>query len=233
MRQTEKPAAAAMAIACAAMFTGVSAVPRQDDSSRLDANRVQCASLIYAGNKTSQCFSDQFLKRLETETTIKTEGRFRKLRLDGSDLSNFPFAVMSGEGNFRLSDKERGRLRYYLTHGGFVLASAGCSNTEWARSFRSEIARTLPGSKLKRLDKKHPLFRIIYKIDDTETVHGAGKPEGAALEAIELKGRIVLLFSQDGLNDTEHTTNCCCCGGDEVKFAEFINVNALAYALLH
>ena len=64
------------------------------------------------------------------------------------------------------------------------------------------------------------------------TVVVIGGPNGAALEAYSLNGRIALIFSSDGLNDTAHAENCCCCGGDEIDRAEFINANVLAYALL-
>jgi hypothetical protein len=210
-----------------------SATPQENTPPDLSGDRVQCANLIYAGNKTSQCFSDRFLKRLSLETRIQAEPHFRKVRLDSSDLCNYPFAIMTGEGGFQLTEKERVQLRYYLTHGGFLLASAGCSDPEWVRSFRTEFARLFPGKQMQPLKLDHPLFRIVYKIDSLATTHGHSGPGGATLEAYSLKGRIVLIFSSDGLNDTAHAENCCCCGGDEIDRAEFINVNVLAYALLH
>lgn len=203
------------------------------DTDGLSGDHVQCANLVYAGNKTSQCFSDRFLQRLSLETHIQTEPHFRRVRLDSRDLRNFPFAVMTGEGSFALTEKERVQMRYYLTHGGFILASAGCSDPDWVRSFRAEFARLFPGQQMTRLKLDHPLFRMVYKIDSLATTHGRNSPNGASLEAYIRRGRIVLVFSSDGLNDTAHAENCCCCGGDEIDRAEFINVNVLAYALLH
>jgi hypothetical protein len=202
-------------------------------SEELHADRVQCANLIYAGNKTSQCFSDRFLKRLAQETTIHAETHFRKVRLDSPDLCSYPFAIMTGEGGFTLTEKERVQLRYYLTHGGFLLASAGCSDAPWVRAFRAEFARLFPGERMTRLSLSHPLFHVVYNIESVATRKRHSGPNGAGLEAFSLRGRIVLLFSSDGLNDTEYAENCCCCGGDEIERAEFVNVNALAYALLH
>jgi hypothetical protein len=209
------------------------AAPQGGGTASLSGDKVQCANLIYAGNKSSQCFSDRFLKRLSMETKIQTESRFRKVRLDSSDLCSYPFAVMTGEGGFTLTEKERTQLRYYLTHGGFLLASAGCSDPQWVRSFRSEFTKIFPGKPLSRLKLEHPLFRLVYKIDSLATTHGRSGPNGATLEAYAPHNRIVLIFSPDGLNDTAHAENCCCCGGDEIDRAEFINVNVLAYALLH
>jgi hypothetical protein len=200
-------------------------------SARPRADRVQCANLIYAGNKTSQCFSDRFLKRLSMETKIQTEPKFQRVRLDSREMCSYPFAIMTGEGGFTLTEKERVQLRYYVTHGGFLLASAGCSDPQWVRAFRAEFARLFPGQQMTRLKMDHPLFRTVYKIDALPTTHS--RPGGATLEAYSIKGRIALIFSADGLNDTAHAENCCCCGGDEIARAEFVNVNVLAYALLH
>jgi len=198
---------------------------------RAQSGRVQCANLVYAGNKSSQCFSDAFLGRLGQVTRIRVEERFRKVRLDSTELSSYPFAVMTGQGRFTLTEKDRLQLRHYLMQGGFLLASAGCSDPQWARSFRGEIGRLFPQSRLERLPLSHPIFRTVYKIDRLDTKKRSGQ---TTIEALTLQGRVVLVFSPDGLNDTEHAINgCCCCGGDEIRGAEFLNLNILAYCLLH
>jgi hypothetical protein len=213
------------AIALTASFAG----PEESVS-----GKVQCANLVYAVNKSSVCFSDRFLKRLEMETKIATEPRFRKARLDDArQLCNYPFVIMTGEGGFTLTEKERINLRYYLTHGGFLLASAGCSDPEWIRSFRREFAAVFPGKQMKKIPLSHPMFRTVYLIRSLETAKHRHGTQAAALEGYTVNGKIVLVFSPDGLNDTSHAENCCCCGGDEIANAEFVNVNLLAYALLH
>jgi hypothetical protein len=50
---------------------------------------------------------------------------------------------------------------------------------------------------------------------------------------IRIGGRLGVVYSQDGLNDTGHTEGCCCCGGNELTNAVQINVNLLAYALTY
>src|SRR5437016_2960462 len=50
-----------------------------------DGNVVQCANLVYAGNKASVCFSDRFLKRLREETNIETEPALTKSHLGQAD----------------------------------------------------------------------------------------------------------------------------------------------------
>jgi hypothetical protein len=192
--------------------------------------KVQCANLVYAVNKTSVCFSDRFLQRLELETNVRTESKFVRVQLDSSDLYRYPFSIMTGEGAFSLTPKERMQLKYYVTHGGFLLASSGCSDPGWTRSFRNEMAQIFPNQKLTAVPLNHPIYRTVYAVKAVETTHARHK---AQLEAITQNGAIVVIFSPDGLNDTSHAQNCCCCGGDEVGQAEYINVNILSYALFH
>jgi len=191
---------------------------------------VQCANLVYAVNKSSVCYSDRFLERLQLETNIHTATNFVKVKLDSSDLYQYPFSIMTGEGGFTLTPQERTQLRYYVTHGGFLLASSGCSDPEWTRSFRNEMNIIFPKQKMQPIPLTHAIFHTVYTITNVQTTHEA---HTAQLEGLTVNGKIVVLFSSDGLNDTAHAQNCCCCGGDEIGEAERINVDILAYALLH
>jgi hypothetical protein len=53
------------------------------------------------------------------------------------------------------------------------------------------------------------------------------------LEGVTISGRLGVIYSEDGLNDTAHSQGCCCCGGNEIANCVQINVNILAYALLY
>jgi hypothetical protein len=49
-----------------------------------------------------------------------------------------------------------------------------------------------------------------------------------------VNGRLVLVFSPSGLNDTDQAEEgCCCCGGEELIDAHMINANILVYVLTH
>jgi hypothetical protein len=182
-----------------------------------EGSKVRCANLIYAVNKSSVCF-------------IRTDSRFAQVKLESNDLYQFPLSIMTGEGGFTLTPEERIQLKYYVTHGGFLLASAGCSDPAWSRSFEDEMNRILPGQKMKSVPLTRPIYHTIYKVDSVETSHDNKKTD---LQGLAYNGKLVVLFSPDGLNDTAHAKNCCCGGGDEVGQAEYMNVNVLAYALLH
>ncbi len=191
---------------------------------------VQCANLIYADGKTSSCFSDEFLSTVQKETSITTERRFKPVKLAGEELFDFPFAIMTGEGDFSLSPKERENLKKFLTGGGFLLASAGCSNLDWDRAFRREMKSLFGAEGMKKLKPEHPVFHTVYKVSDL----GLKKSEGAGhIEGIEHQGRLTVVYSSDGLNNTANAPGCCCCGGNEITNSLQLNVNILAYALLH
>ena len=191
---------------------------------------IQCANLIYAGNRTSRCFSDEFLSAVQRETTIPTERRFKSVKLADEELFKYPFVMMTGEGSFHFTTKERKHLKKYLESGGFLLASAGCSNKDWDRSFRSEMRRAFSKDQLAKIKMDHPVFGTVKKIKRLKLSHAGDDP---LLEGIEKGGKIVVIYSPHGLNDTEHTEGCCCCGGNEIANSLEVNVNILVYALLH
>jgi hypothetical protein len=192
---------------------------------------VQCANLVYGRDKSSVCFADHFLAETRERTHIRTADGFTETRLDSEALFERPFAVMTGEGGFTLTPEQRENLRRYLTGGGFLLASAGCSSRPWDAAFRREIERIFPDRRLEKIDLSHPVFHTVYDIDELES---KSKGAEAQIEALTLDGRVVLIYSPDGLNDTRNAgESCCCCGGNEILNARRINVNLLAYALTH
>jgi hypothetical protein len=190
---------------------------------------VQVANLVYAGVKSSHCFSDHFLVQAQKESAISTSRRFHAVKLGSDELFGFPLVIMTGEGAFQLPDRERETLRRFVERGGFLLASAGCSSQDWDRSFRREMAKAFPDRPLQAIGMDHPVFHTVYEIQELHAKHGKPRP----LEGISLGGRLGVLYSQDGLNDTSHAQGCCCCGGNEITNAVQVNVNILAYALIY
>lgn len=207
----------------------LSVVPDPELSGGEAEGVVQVANLVYAGVKSSECFADHFLTQAEQETAISTSRRFHAVKLASKDVYNFPLVVMTGEGHFELTEEERLNLRKYLERGGFLLSSPSCSSPEWDQSFRRQMALVFPEKSLEELKMEHPVFHLVYDIDSLEAKSGQAKP----LEVLHFGGRLGVIYSADGLNDTKNTQGCCCCGGNEIRDAIKINVNVLAYALTH
>lgn len=190
---------------------------------------VQVAQLVYAGDKSSECFSDHFLLKAEKDTSLTTSRRFHTVKLASEEIYNFPLVIMTGEGEFTLTDGERKSLRQFIEKGGFLLASAGCSSEEWNQSFRREMTKVFAEINMEPLTMDHLIFHTVYDIDKLQAKNEDIKP----LEGIHIGNRLGVLYSQDGLNDTSHTEGCCCCGGNEITNSEMVNVNVLVYSLMH
>jgi len=192
---------------------------------------VRVATAVYAGGKTSECFSEGFLTTVERHTKISVDRHFHKTELASEKLFEFPFLVMTGEGRFDLPDIEVKSLRSFLDRGGFVLASAGCSDDKWASSFRLLMLQVYPNRAMSALTLDHPVFHTLY---DITQLRGKKRPVTDMIYGLEIDGRLVLVFSPMGLNDTANAGGgCCCCGGNELRDAHMINANILTYALTH
>ncbi len=191
---------------------------------------IQCANLIFGGTHTSRCFSDEFLKTAQKETTVATERRFRSVKLDSDDLFNYPFVLITGEQEFMLTKKERDNLKRYCENGGFLLASAGCSSKAFDRAFQREVRSIFGDTGLKAIPMDHAVFRTVTEIKQLRL---KSPDPNARLYGLEKDGKLVLVYSPHGLNDTQNADGCCCCGGNEILNAMEINVNVLVYALCH
>lgn len=208
----------------------------EDDTQANDASdkssqdsKIVVARLIYDKGKTAVCFADQFLATYARETGQNVQRSYTELTMDSPRLFDHPFVVFSGQEAFKLSAEEKQNLKRYIDRGGFVLASAGCSNAAWARSFEAVITELYGKNALKPVTTEHALFHTVYDIERLDIRRPGGR---TPVQGISFDGRLRVLYSPLGLNDTGNAGgDCCCCGGSEIKNARLINVNALAYAL--
>lgn len=205
------------------LFSWLAVLPAQENS-------IQCANLIYGGTHTSKCFSDEFLSDVQRKTSIPTERRFKSVKLASEELFEYPFVIITGENAFRFTPSEKENLKKYLTEGGFMLASAGCSNDEWHQSFEREMKAIFPENPLQRVSMEHPVYRTVYQVNQLDL---KSPDPDAHLKGLEHNGKLVSIYSRHGLNNTANTTGCCCCGGNEIRNSMEVNVNILVYALMH
>jgi hypothetical protein len=193
------------------------------------SRQVQVGNLVYAGNKTSKCFSDSFLASVKRDGGINLVTTYTPVKAAlPADLAGVGFVLMTGEGAFTMTSDERRHLKAWLDNGGFLLASAGCSSKEWATSLRQEMAQMFGKDAMTTVSAEHPLFQTLYDVRSI-TLKTDGK---ARFEGLILDGRLACLFSNEGLNDTARVSGCCCCGGNEITNAHQVVANALVYALV-
>jgi hypothetical protein len=105
-----------------------------------------------------------------------------------------PLVFMCGHGNVKFSPAEVGRLRAYLTGGGFLWCD---DDFGIDASFRREMRRVFPESELVELPFAHPVFHQAYefprglpKIHE----HDGGPPRAFAIFA---GGRMIVLYTFD------------------------------------
>jgi hypothetical protein len=154
-----------------------------------------------------------------------------KVPLEEADLKQYPLVIFAGDLRFKLSDQEMVNLKNYMQQGGFVIASAGCANEIWNASFKKMMDEMLPDSQFKALPMEHPLFHTLYDLKQINSTKGDKVP---VLYGLEIKGRLAMVYSPVGVNDTAHAGGeCCCCGGEEILQSHLVNANILAYVLTH
>lgn len=205
---------------------------------------VKLARLVYAGGRSTECFAENFLADVGRQTRIAIHRKLDTVQLGGPELFDYPMVIFSGEGAFELSDREVGNLRAYLRGGGFVLASASCSDGRWGRSFEKVLRQatagldgvsprpTAAGDVLAKIPQDHRLFRTIHEIPRLRTRQVTD--DDPALWGLEVNGRLAVVFSPLGLNNTADAGgSCCCCGGNEIREARQVNANIVAWVLTH
>ena len=194
-----------------------------------DLLQINCGNLVYAANQTSVCFADAFLTKAAEQTLLNINPSFIRVPLDTAEVYDFPFCVFSGEGTFTLTARQREQLRRYVLGGGFILASPGCSDGEWDRSFRTEMKVVFPDYPMQRIAMDSPVFSMVNTI--TALHDKKGNP--VLVEGVLIDERVVLIYSVEGLNDVSNAEGCCCCGGNQIKESQAANVNILTYALVY
>ena len=194
-----------------------------------DLTKIQCGNLVYATNRSSVCFADAFLSRVARETNLNVGREFVPVKLNSDTVFNFPFCVWSGQDTFTLADHERENLRRYLRNGGFILSSPGCSDKNWDASLRREMKLIFPDQQLVKIPMSHAIFSTVMNIPVLTDKSG----KSALVEGLEIGGRLVMVYSKEGLNDVANAKGCCCCGGNEIMQAALVNLNVLVYALLY
>ena len=208
------------------LFTTVSGLAQQSTDKPIDV-----VLLTYNRGKTAACFASKFLELASRKGKINVNRSLVKLPLGESDLKPYPMLIFSGDLRFKLSDKELSHLRTYLENGGFVLASAGCANEIWIASFKKMMDTLIPGSAFKPLNMEHPLFHTLY---DLKQINSTKPGKTPVLYGLEVKGKLAMVYSPIGINDTAHAGgDCCCCGGEEILQAPLVNANILTYVLTH
>jgi len=167
-------------------------------------------------------------KRTGIEVVSPEEARVELL---DEALYSYPMIYMNGHGEVRWSQAEVERLREYLDRGGFLWAD---DNYGMDRSFRREIQKVFPGSKLVELPFRHEIYHTVYDLPKgCPKVH---EHDGKPAQALALfdKGRLAVVYTYqsdigDGIEDADVHNDPAPIRELAMQFA----VNLVVYVMTH
>lgn len=158
-------------------------------------------------------------------------------------LAEHPFVFMHGRGDFRFSAEERKAIKRYLELGGFIFADSICSSQEFTDAFRREFNQIFAEIELTQLPKDHPMFNdelygwplhegVILRKPDPAAPNGVRErvmlPQ---LEALEVEGRLAVIFSPYDISCALENANITQCEGYSRVDAIKIGTNVILYRL--
>jgi hypothetical protein len=110
-----------------------------------------------------------FSYRLEQLTSIKADPNGLVLELTDERLFDYPFIYLVEPGELQFSEDEVLALRRYLYNGGFLMVDDFWGEREWDNFYR-EIKRVFPDREPEELPLEHPVFNIIYRLEEKPQV---------------------------------------------------------------
>ena len=161
-------------------------------------------------------YLSQAVQEVVTFTRIATQLEVplhsRVLTLDDPKIAGALMLYMTGfDCVMQISDREKQGLARYLRKGGLLFAedilpldassrrSAGVAGTPFDRQFKALLKDPQvlgsAGGRWRKLPKSDPLYSVYFDFSDGPPLSGANRGNVFALEAIELRGRIAVIFS--------------------------------------
>jgi hypothetical protein len=184
------------------------------------------------------------LRTVEKQVDLRVSVETNVLPPTAPEWAKFPIAFMHGRRSFQWAANERKAIATYLERGGFILADSICASPQFTESFHREFKAIFPDAKFVRLKADHPLLTEEFAGFDLKSVsmrdpqnRGGESLEASIiktepyLEALELDGRIAVIFSPYDLSCALENQSSLECKGYIKQDAARIGVNVLLYAL--
>jgi len=161
----------------------------------IPATPIQLARLHYGGGGDWYNDADalpNLAVKINERTNIEVLAEQKVITLLDKDINNYPFLFMTGHGRIKFSEREREALREYLRGGGFLYAD---DDYGMDKSFREEIKKLFPNSKLVELPFSHPIYHIFYDFSNGPPQihkHIEGSPKGYGIFD---RGRLLIFYT--------------------------------------
>jgi len=159
--------------------------------------------------------AEELMRFMRDHTKIKAKIQGTTVELSDTRILSAPFLYMTGwDAIFQISETEKQNLGNYLKAGGFLYAddirqsdpdngltgqSPGVEGTPFDRQFKAlmkdpEVLGS-DGGKWQKIPKTHPLYSSFWNFPDGPPMGGAPGGNVFDLEMLELRGRVVVVFS--------------------------------------
>jgi len=116
---------------------------------------------------------EQFMHVLTRLVDIDASPASNAIQLDDPNIRRFPFLYILEVGGMRMTPAEVEGLRDYLLAGGFLVVDDFWGTWEWA-NFEREIRRVFPDRPIVEVPLSHPIFNLVYTIDEILQVPARG-----------------------------------------------------------
>lgn len=132
-------------------------------------------------------------------TKVDVSPRELGVRLDDPNLRRFPFLYAVEVGSMNLRQFEIEALRNYLLAGGFLVVDDFWGTYQW-QNFEYQIRQVLPEFEIVELPMDHPIFSVVYQVDEVIQVPnvGNGRAGGPTHEQDGYVARCFGIFDDKG-----------------------------------
>jgi hypothetical protein len=187
----------------------------------------------------------QFLTVLRRLIDIDAYDDANAVVLSDPDLRRFPFLYMLEVGYMRMTADEVGGLRNYLLNGGFLMVDDFWGSAQWY-NFQTEMERVFPEYPIVELPPDHPIFHMVYNIDEVEQVPNVNNACGGwptyeqdgyvphVRGIFDEHGRLMVIINWNtDLGDAWEWAEQACYPVRYSTYAFQVGVNTIVYALSH
>jgi len=212
----------------------------------LERGSLSVAKILHSGggDETPRSLAN-LLELYHRETKALVDTKTPKLSASSPELDKYPVAYIHGRNRFVFSEEELQGLRRHFENGGVVLGDAICGSTEFSESIRLEFGKIFKDATWRTLPPDHPLLlkegpggfdlRNVALIEPAAGGNNleAAKREGPVeIEALEWRGRILVLYSPNDLSCALESKHSLQCRGYTREDAFRIGMNMILYVLL-
>jgi hypothetical protein len=165
-----------------------------------DKSKFKLTQVLYAGGNPQP--RPTGLRRLawevEKRTSVDVDLEPNLIRLSDRNLFHYPFLYLGGDKAFEPPPQaDLQRLRRHLVFGGLLLIDSADARPGggFDKSVRTLVSALFPKKPLKKIDKKHTVFKSFYLLE-----RSVGRVASVPyLEGVEQDGRMLLLYCQNDL----------------------------------